>query len=114
MTKTSQKVLVPKLEVAATMWTRNKGLLGRKDLPADQALWILRCNSVHTFFMNFAIDLIFLDKKMTVQKTVANVPPGRVVWPVWKASSVIELPSGFLENNPIRVGEVLHVDPTIS
>jgi len=108
------KLLLENLEVASSFWSRSKGLLGRKSLPPTQGLWILRCNSIHTFFMNFAIDLVFLDKKMVVRKTLKGVRPNRLVLPVWRASSVIELSDGFLEKSPIRVGEKLHVDPTLS
>lgn len=108
------KTLVSRLEVANTLWSRTKGLLGRREMAPDSALWILRCNSVHTFFMKFPIDLVFVDRKMVVKKTVAHVPPGRIVWPVLSASSVIELNAGFLDLNPLRVGEKLHVDHTLS
>ena len=109
-----QTVLVPRLEIAGDLRTRNKGLLGRDSLPVDQALWILQCSSVHTFFMRFKIDLVFLNSKMEVTRTVSKVPPGRFVWNMFFASSVIELSEGFLDKNPIRVGDKLHVDPALS
>lgn len=114
MNQTSNQTLIPNLEVADTFWTRAKGLLGRKELSSDRALWINPCNSVHTFFMKFAIDLVFVNREMVVVKTIGDVPPGRMVWPVWSASSVIEFRAGFLEQNPIRVGEQLHVDHSLS
>jgi len=109
-----QQVLVPRLEVADTLRTRNKGLLGRDSLPADQALWILQCSSVHTFFMRFKIDLVFLNSKMVVTRIAKRVPPGRLVLNFFSAASVIELSEGFLDKQPIRVGEKLHVDPAVS
>lgn len=112
--ESSNKILVENLEVAKTFWSRSKGLLGRADLPFDQGLWILRCNSIHTFFMRFPIDLIFLNRKMVVTKTMAHVAPGQLVWPVWQASSVIELREGFLLKFPVGVGEKLHVDTALS
>ncbi len=110
----SQRTLIPRLELADSMWRRMKGLLGRTHLPVDQALWIPQCRSVHTFFMKFPIDLIFLDRDLVVRKTFKHVNPGRLIWPVWSASSVIELQAGFLDKNPIRVGEKLHVDSALS
>ncbi len=112
--KTSQQTLVPKLEVAQTFWSRAKGLLGRDQLASDTGLWIHPCNSVHTFFMRFAIDLVFVNHDFVVVKTLARVPPGRFVWPVWKATSVIELNEGFLDQTPIAVGEQLYVDHSLS
>jgi uncharacterized membrane protein (UPF0127 family) len=112
--KNTSKTLIPKLEVASTLWARTKGLLGRASLPEDQGLWIHRCNSIHTFFMKFPIDLVFVDRKMVVKKTISKVKPNRIVFPVLWATSVIELSPGFLENNPIAVGEQLHVDHPLS
>ena len=111
---TDNQPLLENLEVAKSLWARTKGLLGRAELLPENGLWILRCNSVHTFFMNFAIDLVFLNRKMVVTKTLPKVPPGRIVLPVWRASSVIELSEGFLDKHPLQVGEKLHVDSTLS
>jgi uncharacterized membrane protein (UPF0127 family) len=108
------KILIPRLEVASTLWRRTRGLLGRSELPADRALWILRCNSIHTFFMKFPIDVVFLNRRMQVTKTFARVKPWRMIWPIFSASSVIEFSEGFLEKNPVRIGEELHVDRSLS
>lgn len=110
----SNSILVEKLEVADTFWSRTRGLLGRSGLSHDEALWIKRCNSIHTYFMKFPIDLIFLNRKMEVTRTIPNVKPGRLIWPVWSASSVIELASGFLETRPLKIGERVHVDTSLS
>lgn len=112
--KKTTKTLIPKLEVATSLWARTKGLLGRSELPADQALWIHRCNSIHTFFMKFPIDLVFVDRNLVVKKIMHKVKPNRLVFPVLTATSVIELSPGFLEANPIAVGEQLHVDHPLS
>lgn len=108
------QTLVENLEIARELWPRMKGLLGRSHLSEDQALWILRCNSIHTFFMKFPIDLIFLNSRMEVAKTCRSVRPGRLVFPVMSASSVVELSEGFLERHPVQVGEKLNVDPALS
>jgi uncharacterized membrane protein (UPF0127 family) len=108
------QTLLPRLEVAESSWARMKGLLGRSHLAEDQGLWIKRCNSVHTFFMKFTIDLVFLNRDMEVKRTFKRVRPGRMVWPVWGAHSVIELSEGFLEKHPLKVGEKLHVDSSLS
>lgn len=114
LNKTTNKILVPKLEKAAGLWARTKGLLGRDHLPSDQALWILHCNAIHTFFMKFPIDVVFVDRQMIVRKVLPEVKPWRMTLPVLRARDVIELPAGFLNNNPIRVGEQLHVDHPLS
>lgn len=107
--KTRNQQLISDLEVAATEWARGKGLLGRKSLGSEQALWIKRCNSIHTFFMKFTIDCVFLDKNQRVKAIYPKVKPFRLVWPVWGASSVIEFPAGRVQALGIQVGEELHV-----
>jgi len=107
--KLTQQQLVAHLEVANNFWTRGKGLLGRKHLDADAALWIHRCNSIHTYFMKFAIDCVFVDKNLQVKAIYSDVKPGRLVFPVWGASSVIEMAAGAAKNKKIQVGDVLHV-----
>jgi uncharacterized protein len=115
LTRADQKtVLLANLEVADTLWTRTKGLLGRNRLEDGHGLWIKRCNNIHTFFMKFPIDLVFLNRKMMVTKTLKGVPPGRLIGPVFSASSVLELQAGFLETHPIATGETLHVDTALS
>lgn len=112
--KTTKQTLIANLEVADTFWERMRGLLGRDSLSPGSALLIPRCNSIHTFFMRFAIDVIFLNQEFVVVKTISGVKPGRLIWPIWRASSVIELNEGFLEQHPVRVGEELHVDHSLS
>ena len=108
------EILVARLEIADRLWPRTIGLIGRAGLPEGQALWIQRCNSVHTFFMRFAIDLVFVDRDLVVKKTVKQVPPNRLVWPVWGATSVIELNAGYLDRHPLTPGEQLYVDHSLS
>lgn len=108
------QIILPHLEVADTLWARTKGLLGRSHLPADQGLWIKECNNIHTFFMRFPIDLIFVNRKMEVTRTVPRVKPGRLVFSMLRSVHVIELSEGFLEKNPVKVGEKLHVDTALS
>lgn len=112
--KSTQQPLVPQLVVADSTWTRMKGLLGRKHLPNSEGLWILHCNSIHTFFMKFPIDLIFLSRKMVVTKVVSNVRPGRLIWPVLSASSVVELSEGFIKQHNVQIGEEFYVDRSLS
>lgn len=109
MNKTTNQVLVPHLEVARTFWSRGKGLLGMSSLPEGQALWIHRCNSIHTFFMKFSIDCVFVDKNLKVRAVYQDVRPWRLVLPVWGASSVIEMPSGASSKVKISVGDQLYV-----
>ncbi len=107
--KTTDKVLIPHLEVATNFKSRGIGLLGRTHLPENQALWIHRCNSIHTFFMKFSIDCVFIDKNLKVRAIYKDVRPWRLVLPVWGARSVIEMASGTVNKVQVNVGDQLHV-----
>ena len=68
-------------KVARTLFERIRGLIGVKNLPPGEGLLILRCNSIHTFFMSFPIDAVFLDRSDRVVKVVRNIRPWRFfVW----------------------------------
>ena len=77
--------------VAKTFWQRFMGLMGRKSLPPGEGLLILKCNSIHTCFMRFAIDATFLDGDDNVVKVVRNIRPWRFcVWGGRRAVKVLE------------------------
>ena len=78
-------VLAEKVIPARTILEVTKGLLGRKDWPMNQALWIESCSSIHTFFMKFPIDVFFVDKKLKVVSVHKNVPPGRLIFAGFRA-----------------------------
>ena len=71
-------------------------------------MWIKPCNSIHTFFMKFPIDVVFVDKNLKVRKVKRNVPPGKFIWPIFSAHSVFECAAGFLDAHPIQEGDQLH------
>lgn len=110
--KTSQsgaELIVDQLSLAEGFWRRGKGLLGTKSLASNAALWIKPCNNIHTFFMNYAIDCVFIDKKLTIQNIVEAVPPFRFVGPFWKCHSVIEMSSGTVAAKNLKIGDHLYV-----
>jgi len=87
-----------KARVARTFAERAKGLIGTKDLAADEGMLIEKCNAIHTFFMSFPIDAVFLDASDRVVKVVRGIKPWRpLVWGGWRAKKVLELksPSAF-------------------
>ena len=93
---------------ANTIWSRLKGLLGRDSFDQDATMWFPHSNSIHTFFMNFPIDVAFVDKNFKVKALYKNVKPGRLIWPVWSARSVFEFASGAVDNK-IEIGDQLNV-----
>lgn len=111
MNQTKNEVIVQTLEVATNFSRRLIGLMGRKTL-INAGLWIPACNSIQTCFMNFPIDLVFVDRKMNVVAIRNAVKPWRIVPPVFSAYGVFELPRGTVEK--INLGDVLHVVETVA
>lgn len=106
---TNAQLLADQLKLTDSFWARAKGLLGRSSLAENEALWINPCNNIHTFFMKFPIDCIFVDRKMQIQKLVSDIRPFRIVGPFWKSYSVIEAQSGFIKSKQLKVGDHLYV-----
>ena len=99
-----------KAAVAATGGKRTKGLLGRDGLERGEGLWIVPCEAVHTFFMRFSLDLVYLDRKHRVKKVRENVPPW-CVSACFSAHSVLELPSGAIRESQTRRGDLIEISP---
>src|SRR3954463_16436586 len=64
--------------VADRPLARMKGLLGRRELPAGDGIWIRPTNSIHMLFMRFAIDAVFLDRDDVVVRIVPSLRPWRM------------------------------------
>jgi len=106
----SQMVVAHRAQVASHGATRRKGLLGRKGLEPGEGLWILPCEAVHTFGMQFAIDLVYLDRKYKVKKVRSAVPAWRLS-ACLSAYSVLELPAGTVRATQTRPGDQLEISP---
>ena len=92
--------------VAATPATRVKGLLGRRHLPSEEGLLIRPTSAVHTSFMRFPIDVVFLDRDLTVVDVVAELRPWRAAGRRG-AKSVLELAAGEAARRSVRPGDRL-------
>ena len=102
--------LAQHVEVASTFAQRNKGLLGRPNLPLDQTLWIKNCPSIHTFFMQFRLDVIFVDRKLKVTSVHRDVPPWRLIFfGGWGAKDVFEFQAGAISTQVVDPGDQLDV-----
>jgi uncharacterized protein len=106
--RTRGTVLASRLDSAHTGPSRRKGLLGRERLEAGQGLWIAPCESVHTFFMKFPIDLVYLDRKHQVKKVRDSVGPWRLSGCL-TARSVLELPAGTIRGTRTERGDSLEI-----
>ncbi|WP_274363984.1 DUF192 domain-containing protein [Paenibacillus thermotolerans] len=93
-----------RVEAASTFLRRFRGLMLTKELPQDCALHIVPCRSVHTFFMRYPIDVLYLDEAGVVVGTDEALSPGQVGSMVAGARSVVELPAGTIRATETRVG----------
>src|SRR5262245_21587505 len=72
------RVVASAVELAESSQARRKGLLGRDSLDPSAALIIAPCSAVHTFFMRFVIDVIFVDRNGRVLKIASDLKPWRI------------------------------------
>lgn len=103
------QILGRQVERADTFWLRLKGLMGRKNFPPGSGLLISPCNSIHTFFMNFPIDVIFLDSEKKVIFLREEVTPSKLVFPVKEAVQVVELPAGTISMTNTEIGDSVEI-----
>jgi uncharacterized membrane protein (UPF0127 family) len=92
---------------------RRKGLLGRDSFPDGSAMIIAPTNAIHTFWMRFPIDVLFVRRDGFVVKVQERVAPWRAaVYP--SAYAVIELAAGALRGGDVMVGDVLSLAPSLA
>lgn len=101
------------VSVADTALRRMKGLLGRRTLDPGEALLLRPAGSVHTAFMHFPIDVVFVDADLRVLRVVANLRPWRIA-AHRGAKAVVELPAGKAEDVGLAVGMTLELAGTAS
>jgi len=100
-------VLAENAIIADTFLTRAKGLLGRKDFKQGEALVIRPCNSIHTFFMRFPIDVLFVDKENKIIRATPSLRPYRLSRVCFNSVFAVELPAGTLELTSTQEGDTL-------
>lgn len=107
--KTSKKVVAEHVILADSFLKRSKGLLGKKSFEKENTLWIKRCQSIHTFFMRFSIDVVFVDKDLKVTNMYLSLKPWRVTPYAFKAKSVFEFSAGTINPDEVAIGDQLYV-----
>ena len=94
-----------KVFMADTWFKRLMGWMFRP-APLNEGLLLAPCNSVHTFFMRFYIDLIFLDNKGCVVRLMKNIAPYNIILPVKNANQTLEFPANSIETLSIAVDDI--------
>ena len=105
---TRNTVLANRADVADTSAKRRTGLLKHDHLDPGQGLWIVPCESVHSFFMKFPIDLVYLDRKKKVRKVRHCMVPWRLS-ACLSAHSILELPAGAVAATGTQRGDQLEI-----
>ena len=112
MVERTRGVLATEAVIAATLAARLKGLLGRSGLGAQEALILPQCWSIHTLGMQFPIDAAFVDRAWRVVSVRFHLGPGRLIFPVFGASTVVECSDGAFERAGLVIGDTLQLSPT--
>jgi uncharacterized membrane protein (UPF0127 family) len=94
------------LEPAFDSASRNRGLLGRDGMTDGHAIVLGPTNLIHTFFMRFPIDILFVSRAGVVLKAVSDVPARRLVG-AWRGFAVIEMKAGSLAASGTRLGDTI-------
>ena len=101
------------VQLANTFLLRLTGLMGKPELPDNQGLWITPCSSVHSFFMRFSFDAVFVDDKGHIVHLVEAMPPGKVTPLINGAKAVLELPAGSIGQHQLNVGDFLKLTAAV-
>lgn len=95
--------------IADSFFKRLKGLMFTKKLSPDSSMYIAPCNRIHTFFMNYSIDVLYLNEKSIVLDIEENLRPGRIGKKVKGTVGVIELQSGKIKKSGIKAGHQIEI-----
>jgi uncharacterized protein len=104
------QIVCERCRVPGTIRGRMRGLLGRSELPAGEGMLLRRVSAIHTLFMRFVIDAVFLDREYVVVAIDSEVPPWRFA-SQRRARAVLELAAGEGARRGVRVGERLTFTP---
>jgi uncharacterized membrane protein (UPF0127 family) len=113
---TRDSALAERVEVAASLWAKFMGLMGRAELAPGAGLWLPDSNGIHMFFMRFPIDAVFLGRPgdggvRPVVSVHRDLPPWRGIVPLSRrAHGVLELPAGTIDATGTQVGDLVALD----
>ena len=109
--RTRQVSLATQLSLAATHWSRFRGLLCTPpaNFGSGKGLWIVPCHGVHTFAMSFPIDVAYLDSGQVVVHIEPNLKPWRIARVSRKTASVLELPASTLASTGTQIGDAIEI-----
>lgn len=101
------QTLAERVSIAQDFRSRSKGLLGKQGLDKDEGLLIKPCNSIHTFFMKFPIDAIFLDKRGRIVKICTGIKPWRLCAALLAGYMVLETSADSKASKLSVIGDMI-------
>jgi uncharacterized membrane protein (UPF0127 family) len=102
------RVVCERCAVADRFWTRLRGLMGRRELPAGEGMLFRPGGSVHMFFMHIPLDVVFLDRELRVVGVAADLQPWRMAGRRG-ARLTLELAAGEAARRGIATGDDLRI-----
>jgi uncharacterized membrane protein (UPF0127 family) len=110
---TKNNVIAHKIVIAESFAQRATGMI-RKNFESFDAMVFYRCNSIHTFFMSMKIDVLFVDSENRICEIRKRLLPWKPLVRCPKATAVIELPAGRLEDIGAEVGDVIDLNAELT
>ncbi|KXB06458.1 hypothetical protein AKJ53_00205 [candidate division MSBL1 archaeon SCGC-AAA382F02] len=109
--KNTGQILAEEIETADSFWSRFRGLMFKWSFEEGQALLFKfskpRKFRIHTFFVFFSIDLVYLSKDFEVLEIKEKLSPWRLYKPSVEANYLLELPGGKVEKADLEEGDTL-------
>src|SRR5208282_5813164 len=109
--RTRSTYLATDLAIARTHWSRFRGLMvtDSSRFSRGQGLWISPSHGIHTFAMRFPIDAVYLDRKRIVIHLEEDLQPWRIAAVRINAASVLELPTGTVQESLTLIGDQVDI-----
>ena len=108
--RTRGTLLASCVRIADSFTARLVGLLGTSVLDSGDGMWLVPGNSIHTFGMRFPIDVVMLSRSSSVVELRKAVRPFSIVWPNFRARSILELPLHTIANTRTECGDWLQIE----
>ncbi len=105
--RTRNTFLGTRVKAATTFWSRLRGYIGRARPKQGEGILLVPCDAIHTWWMCFELDVLFLDDRGRVLELVQSLRPWKRTRKVPGARYVLEVPPGTIDASGTRVGDEL-------
>ncbi len=103
-------VIADMAKEAKSFWKQLKGLIGKKSFDSGSAMIFPKCKQIHTYFMRFPIDIIFIDEQNIVIAATENLGKNRISKHINASKCVIELPAGTINQSDLKIGDKILIE----